>query len=311
MRRLKKIKIIMGFSVIYMIMTLLSCSSDLKEDLEDLEDDIETFLQEPNTEPIRAAIKTSVPLGNISAISMAVYNGQEIDGVSISRSGSLAVINFEKYPPESESLPFSYGQAGSVTVYGWWSSPERAILTVVFTDYSPGVPSFSVKKINTFPVQALDAPYPHIMLVCSNLDIDISTGSNPEDPGELNSSEQSLEFERFLNIGFEDATRENAEINLDIDSWVIRITDSGTPLDFFDDVYNISGGGQYIDVTVDGEDAATGVYQLGLAGVSVSPDCSSNPLAGFAVIQEIGIGGEEALVAAQAVLTFENKCDAS
>ena len=108
----------------------------------------------------------------------------------------------------------------------------------------------------------------------------------------------------------EESIRANAEINVDIDSWVVRVFDSGTPLSFYDDEYNISGGGQYIDVNIDDGETATGIYQLGLAGIHVSPDCSSNPLAGFAVVQEIGVGGESMPLAAQAVFAFENQCDA-
>jgi hypothetical protein len=310
MHGLRKPSIVLVSYVIFILLIFGACSSDIKEDLEKMEDDIEAFFQDPNIEPIRAAVKTSVPLGNIASISMAAYQGQDIDGVSISKNGSLAVIYFESYPLVSDSLPFSSAQEGSVTVYGWWSTPTRAILTVVFMDYSPGVPSFSVKKINTFPVEIVDSPDPHLMLVYSNLDIDITTASDPEDPGDLNSDEQSAEFTRLLDTGYEEATRENAEINVDIDAWIIRVIDSGTPLIFSDDEYNISGGGQYIDVNVDGEETATGVYQLGLAGVHVSPDCSRNPLAGFAVVQEVGIGGESVPLAAQAVLAFENECDA-
>ena len=116
MRGFKKPTIILGSCLILMILTLTACSSDIKEDLEEIEDDIETFLQDPNTEPIRAAVKTGVPLGNIAAISMAAYQGQDIDGVSISRNGNLAVIYFENYPLESDNLPFSQNQEGSVTV---------------------------------------------------------------------------------------------------------------------------------------------------------------------------------------------------
>lgn len=307
---IKKLSIILGSCTILLILFLVACSSDVKDDLDDLEDTIDSFLQDPNTEPIRATIKTSVPLGNIAAISMAAYQGQEIDGVSITRSGSLASIYIENYPLTSDQLPFSNSEDGSVMVYGLWSSPDQAILTVVFTDYSPGVPSFSVKKVSIFPVQIVNIPEPHIMLVYSNIDIDINSSSNPEDPGDLDGNEQSTEFERLLDIGNEESTRENAEINVDVDAWVVRVYDNNTPLVFSDDEYNISGGGQYIDVNVNGEDTATGVYQLGLAGVHVSPDCSSNPLAGFAVIQEIGVGGESTPVVAQAVLAFENECDA-
>lgn len=282
----------------------------MKDDLDELGDNIENFLQDPNTEPIKATVKTGVPLGNIAAICMAVYHGQEIDGVSIMQSGEFASIYFDSYPLVTEQLPFSNSEDGSVMVYGWWSSPNRAILTVVFTDFSPGVPSFSVKKVSTFPVQIIDIPEPHIMIVYSNIDIDINSSSNPEDPGDLDSNELSTEFERLLDVGNEESTQEDAEINVNVDAWLVRVYDNGTPLVFSDDEYNISGGGQYIDVNVDGEDTATGLYQLGLAGVHVSPDCSSNPLAGFAVIQEIGAGGESTPLAAQAVLAFENECDA-
>ena len=314
MRGIKKLSIILGSCVGFAVLVLAACSSDIKdvkEELGQIEDKIEDFFQDPNIEPIRAAVKTSVPLGNIAAISMAAYQGQVIDGVSVIKNGSLASINIESYPLVSDNLPFSCFEEGSVMVYGWWSAPDRAILTVVFTDYSPGVPSFSVKKINTFPVQIIDTPEPHIMLVYSNIDIDINTVSNPEDPGELDSNEQLVEFERFLDVQNEESSRENAEINVDVDAWVVRVFDNNTPLVFSDDEYNISGGGQYIDVNINGEDTATGVYQLGLAGIHVSPDCSSNPLAGFAVVQEAGIGGESVPVAAQAVLAFENECGAS
>ena len=310
MLEFKKLSITLFSCVFFIVLLLASCSDvkDIEDDLDDLGDNAGEFFLDPNTEPIRAAVKTSVPLGNIAAISMAAYQGEDIDGVLIYRNGSLATIHIENYPLISDALPFSHSTEGNVMVYGWWSSPDRAILTVVFTDYSPGVPSFSIKKVDTFPVQIINTPEPHIMLVYSNIDIDITTSSNYEDPGDLDSNEQSAEFDRFLDVENEEATRNNAEINVDLEAWIVRVFDNDTPLVFSDDDYNISGGGQYIDVSIDGEDTATGVYQLGLAGVHVSPDCSSNPVAGFAVVQEVDIG-ETMPVVAQAVLAFENECE--
>lgn len=302
MCRLKKLTVILGLCIIFVVSSLVACS----------EDDIHNFFQDPNTEPIRATIKAGVPLANIAAISMAVYQGQEIYGVTKIGDGSLAHIHFNSYPLASEPLPFDNinNEGGSVDVYGLWSSPDQAILTVVFTDYSPGVPSFSIKKINTFPVQVVNTPEPHIMIAYANIDIDIFNSSNYEDPGDLDSSEQAAEFERFSDVENEEAIRENAEINVDLDAWVVHVFDNGTPFDFSDDEYNLSGGGQYVDVNIDDGETETGIYQLGLAGIHVSPDCSSNPLAGFAVIQEVGTGGESGILAAQAVLAFENECDA-
>ena len=63
MRVFKKLTIILYSFVVYMILTFIGCSSEVKDDLEKIEDNIENFFKDPNTEPIRATIKTGVPLG--------------------------------------------------------------------------------------------------------------------------------------------------------------------------------------------------------------------------------------------------------
>ena len=63
--------IVLNSCVLSMILALAACNSGGISEIEESLDNIKNFFQEPNTEPIRATVKTSIPLGNIAAISMA------------------------------------------------------------------------------------------------------------------------------------------------------------------------------------------------------------------------------------------------
>ena len=68
--------------------------------------------------------------------------------------------------------------------------------------------------------------------------------------------------------------------------------------------------GQYVDVTSNGGNTATGVYQLGLAGIRVDSSCSRNPLGGFSLVQELGVDtGDDIPLAASALLYFNGNCN--
>jgi hypothetical protein len=197
-----------------------------------------------------------------------------------------------------------------VVVLGLWSSPDQAILSAVLPDFTFGVLSFSVSKVTPFPVKIIHHPEPGIMLVYNSDDID--NDLDPEDPSLLIDDKQNVEFERLDMEIDAAATPDNAEYNVDIVSWIVKVTYNHTPLNFSDDHYYINGGGQYVNVTQDGKNTASGLYQLGLSGIHVSSACSSNPLGGFAVVQELRAGDEtspDILPAASAVFYFDGNCN--
>lgn len=271
----------------------------------DAVDDLNNFFRDPNTEPVRATIKTAVPLAHIAAVSMAAVQNnppsQVISYDTCSTYPCAALIIMELDPA---NIPFAYVAGGTVMVAGLWSSANQAILTASFIDVQPGVPFFKVSKVSTFPVIATQTPISGLKIVYADIDIDID--SEPDDTIDLSASEIQAEYDRL-----QASASSDPEVNISMDAWVIELADAGTPIDFTDDSYTISGGGQYIDISATSSSTSAGIFQLGLVGTRVSPACSRNPTDGLAFIQEVGTGGTPGSlpVLASALLEFNGSCN--
>ena len=267
-------------------------------------DELSSFFRDPNTEPVRATIKTAVPLAHIAAVSMAAVQDnpppQVISYDTCSVYPCLALITMELDPA---NLPFAYPAGGTVLVAGLWASPNQAILTASFIDVQPGVPFFKVSKVSTFPVMATTTPVSGLKIVYADIDIDIS--SEPDDTIDLTNAEIQAEYDRL-----QASVSGDPEINISMDAWVIQMADDGTATDFTDDSYSISGGGQYIDINSTSSPDSAGIFQVGMVDVRVSPVCSRNPTDGLAFIQEAGSGGSGSFpVLASALMEFDSTCN--
>lgn len=288
-------------AILLCFLMMASCGDD------DPEDVIDDFLRPPDTEPIRATIKTAVPLAHIAAVAMEAAKGNPSSEVTASTTCSsypcVGVVTMEL---DENSLPFDYDTSGSVGVSGLWNSEDSAILTVFFYDVYAGVPTFSVSEISTFPVARSVDPDGGYIAVFADFDINIDSDSEPD---ELSDEEVQTEYDRL-----DAEVSEDAEVNIDMDAWVVFVSDADTPDDYSDDSYTISGGGEYIGVVSSSTSSSANVMQLGLAQVLVSHDCSSNPTEGFVIINEVeASSGEDASmpVVASALMEFEETCDST
>jgi len=286
--------IFIWFCLISAVVFLSGCGSDPL-------DDLKNFFRDPNIEPVRATIKTAVPLAHIAAVSMAAVQGESLSQITaLSNTCSsypcVALITMELNPTD---IPFDFA-GGTVSVIGLWSSANQAILTALFLDEQPGVPFFKVSQVATFPVIATQLPVPGYKIVYADIDIDIDS-----DPRDLAPAEIQAEYDRL-----QQSVSGDPEINISMDAWVIQLADAGTSDVFTDDSYSISGGGQYIDINSTSSSNSAGIFQLGLVGASVSHACSHNPTSGLAFIQEVGTGSAIPLVAS-ALLEFNAPCNSA
>ena len=208
---------VMLFTVVLTATVMLcGCSSDGDDFLNDL-------FRSPNTEPIRASIKTAMPLAHAAAVCMAAVQGDIGDGVEVvSRTSDGfpcgAVITF---PIDPGNIPFAFNEGSHAVVAGFWSTSDQAILTVSFIETNAGVPSFEVSEVATFPVKRVGNFY---VVVYANADINID--SDPE-PNELSDDQKNAEFER-LELTADDA---KPNINIALDAWVVEVDHNGS-LDF-------------------------------------------------------------------------------
>lgn len=287
-------------AIIFSCLLMASCGGD------DPRDVIDDFLQTPDTEPIRTTIKTSVPLAHIAAVAMEAASGNPSSEVipPTTTCGSYPCVSEVFMKLDQNSLPFTFDTSGSVAVFGLWTSPGSAILTVVFVDVYAGVPTFSVSQISTFPIVKSGNPGGGYTLVFSDIDINIESDSEPD---ELSVEERQAEFDR-LNA----ETSDDAEVNMSLDAWVVEVSDAGTPNAYTDDSYSISGGGEYIGVASTSTSSSANVMQLGLVRLLMSHDCSLNPTEGLAFINEVAVstGNQGSLpVVASALMEFDPTCD--
>lgn len=281
--------------ILLSLICFLGCGVDKGDD----------FFQPPNVEPIRATIKTAVPLAHVAAVSMAAIQGRALNNVlsadGCSRFPCAALIYIELFPND---LPFAFDAGGTAVVAGLWTSPNQAVLTVSFSEVEPGVPGYRVSMVSTFPVITTQTPESGFKLVFADMDINIA--GDPDDSIDLTDPQIQAEYNRL-----ENDVSDDPEINLSMDAWVVELADAGTPDVFIDDRYTISGGGQFLDVTADhGATSDVDIHQLGMVRARISHACSHNPTDGMAFIQDVSTSSSLPILAT-ALLEFRNTCNAS
>jgi hypothetical protein len=286
----------MAFSsiiVLGLITAIASCSSGGSSN------NLHFSFKDPSGEPIKAVVRTTVPLAYAASVAMSsVVTGSTPTNAAFiynncptNPAGCTAVITITD---DDSSVPLQLTSAGTgtITVYGYWSSATQAILTVAFSG-DAGSSLFPVHNISLFPVSKNGSS---LEIVYASIDINATVNT---DPKTWTSVETTAPFEKLKLTASSEASA-----NVNLDAWIIDVDDAGTPGDFSDDKYNISGGGEYIDAS----SGSGSVLQLGMADVVVGPGCALNPVAGLAVINEVEASSSN-VVLATALITFHSACD--
>jgi hypothetical protein len=249
--------------------------------------------KDPSGEPIKAVVRTTVPLAYAASVAMSSVTGSIPPNAVVSINTCTAIpancVAEITITDDDSSVPLQL-TTGTITVLGYWFSPTDAILTVSFSG-DAGSALFPVHNISLFPVSKSGSS---LKIVYANIDINATV----KDPSTWTSQEMNAAFLKLKLTASSDASA-----NIKMDAWVIDRNDRNTP-DVSDDTYNISGGGQYIDAS----SGSVSVLQLGMANVEMGSDCPLNPNAGFALLNELATSSSN-MVIATALLSFHSSCD--
>ena len=247
--------------------------------------------KDPSGQPVKAVLKTTVPLAYAASVAMAAVTGTVPSNASTTGTCSSYPCSARVTITDNDSsMPLRLGDFGTITVYGYWTSPNDAILTVAFGNDAGSSP-FPVHDIAVFPVSKSANK---LTIVYASIDINATV----QDPGTLPKTEIDL---AFLKLNITPST--DAHQNVNLDAWVVQTDDKNTT-DVADDTYSISGGGEYIETSA----GSASVLQLGMATVVMGPGCDLNPGSGFAVQNELASASSD-LVLATAVLSFHSSCN--
>jgi hypothetical protein len=237
--------------------------------------------QTPNIEPIAANIKTVVPLAYAASVAMEAVTGNGVANAQVSnRCTSFPCLSLVTIMLQAEQVPVRLDEYGQVLIAGLWSSPTQAVMTFSFTSLKIATGDYPVLEISTIPVVRNNDG-----LVLAYGSIDINIDSEPVDSVSLDDAQVQAELKRV-----DTATSDDPNINVRMDAFVVRVDNAGSPADFSDDTYTVSGGGQYADVNSD----STRVLQLGMANVRMTSACKLNPDQGFAVVNELAVSTGDA-----------------
>jgi len=308
----KSTHILLRFALISALVTLFTACSDDDNDLA-IEDKI------PSVEPIEAAMKTMTPLGYAASMFMEAIN-EPANTLCEDTVTNLCVttleIPFDPQTLQSFPVPLETGGTAKLAVAGVWSSSlqggsvEAAVISLLFLDMKGGSFGFPTYKISTIPVSKTSAGVTTYYSTSDiNVDKDAPIDVIKAELSNLSNDDFNLEIDRLKELLLD--ISDVVELNYEKDYWIVNVEDSDqnpTPNNYFDDLYSLSGGGVYIDVGI----SSGLVYQIGLANVVMGNNCTLNPSAGSALINELDVNGESStslFSLGSVMLDFDSTCD--
>jgi hypothetical protein len=260
---------------------------------------VKEYFHNPETEPVRQAIKTSAAIGYSVSVAMSVMAGAQPQHVLSTGECSdfpctfLMYINIDRDNP----LLFSEGEVGEIIVAGLRPDEDVAIMTIVFSDINISTQSFNLLSVHTIPVIKEED---RIMVVFSEMDINIGTDSDALLELDLSQQEINTEISRL------DRERpEDLYVAVEQNAWFIEVNQKNTLTDFYDDSYSITGGGQIIEVT----GASGGIIQQAMLQVQIESECPRNPVYGFALIKNTSAEERKFPELGTAIFDFHHACD--
>lgn len=263
---------------------------------------IDEYFKPPETEYVKDVIKTAVSIGYSSEIAMSAISGYHRSNVRFIRSSSsypcVGVI-FVK-PDADFPIPYSGNTKNEMSIFGFWTDENTAILSILFTSVDIQTSTFVLQSVHTVPVIRTDN---NILVVFASMDINLAPESISDKLLSFNFSDNEINFEMSRILSF--SQPEDLYVAVDENAWLIEINQQDTYDNPSDDVYSITGGGQLIEAT----NASAGVFQQAMMGVTINSECLKNPNTGFLLIQKAAVENEKFPETGAAILSFENSCD--
>ncbi len=260
---------------------------------------VKEYFHDPETEPVRQAIKTSAAIGYSVSVAMSVMAGaqpQHVISAGDCRDFPCTFLMYININPDNPLL-FSEGEVGEIIVAGLRPDEDAAIMTIVFTDINISTQSFNLLSVHTIPVIKEED---RIMIVFSEMDINF----DPDNDALLNLdlSQQEIDSE----ISRLDRERpEDLYVAVEQNAWFIGVNQKNTLTDFYDDSYSITGGGQIIEVI----GASGGIIQQAMLNVQIESECPRNPVTGFALIKNTSAEERKFPELGTAIFGFHHACD--
>jgi hypothetical protein len=266
---------------VFIIFGLFSCNT------------LRDYLTRPDTKGLSETINSVRLTGYAATLAMSAINGYTAENMLIRRSNqgfpctALIEIDLDGYEDS---------RAEDLVIAGMWADENTAVLSLIFTDFHYGTNTFNLVGIETIPVLK-EGDYVHV--VCANQEVRL----NPDQNAILSIDLDDLEFQSEL-IRIDLPRPDDVYIAVTQCAYFIDVNTHGTPNNSEDDSYNISGGGQFIEV----ENNSVEIAQQAVVDVFISPSCQTNPQSGMALLRTTGVEDDGFPELGTAVFEFYDNC---
>lgn len=258
---------------------------------------IKEYFHDPDPEPLSDLLRTSRVIGFVSEMTMSAIQGGKTDDVHVYRSNSgYPCTALMLIKPDRSVTSFMQYYPGKIVVAGYWPDENSAIISFILSEGSPGGFNFTLKNICTIPVMRDEDG---IFAVFAGMDINLDEEGNGLLQIAFTQDEIDVEMER---LDYDEP--EDIYVAVEQKAWVIRVNDNNTS-NYYDDIYSVTGGGQFITATNSTIDAC----QQAVLDVRMDHICSRNPYSGMALIQKAAVEDDEFPETGVAVFSFGGRCD--
>jgi hypothetical protein len=260
---------------------------------------VKEYFHDPETEPLRQAVKTTAAIGYAASVAMSVMSGEDPPYVLATGECSDYPCTFLIYIDINQDNPllFSDGNVGQIVVAGLMADEDAAIITIVLSDINIATQDFTLLSVHTIPVIRDEGK---IIAVFTEMDINI--GGDSDTLLNLNLSQKQIDDE------ISRAHRERPSdlyIAVDENVWFIDIDQNDTYGYLGDDIFTVTGGGQIVEVI----GASGGVIHQAMINVELEQGCFLNPVSGYALIKNTSVEERKIPELGTAVFGFHGQCD--
>jgi len=257
---------------------------------------IDKYRTEPELEPLKQGISTSVAVAYCASIATAVFKGRDIpENVNYIENTGLIHVKIDKSHP----LPFN-SSIGDIFIAGIWQG-NSGLISILFADIDILEGDIDLYGLHTVPIIE-DYESDDIIAVFAEQDIVLGYGSDTIlDTDHITDALFNTEISRL------DAEKPNdVFVAVKQNVWFIDIDQANTLSNVYDDDLVINGGGQIAEVK--GESGGILYHAMIDTKINYS-ECSRNPLRGTALSQNFKSGNEIIIDLGNTLLSFHDDCD--
>lgn len=257
---------------------------------------IDKFRTEPELEPLKHGIKTSVAVAFCASVATAVFSGRQVpDNVKYIENTGLIYVKIDRAHP----LPFN-NNIGDIVIAGIWHG-NSGLISILFADIDILDGDIELYGLHTVPIFE-DYETGNIIAVFAEQDIVLGYGSDTIlDTDHISDMFFNTEMDRL-----EDNKPGDVFAAVKQNVWFIDIDQAKTLSNVYDDVIVVNGGGQIAEVK--GESGGILYHAMIDTKINYS-ECSRNPLRGTALSQNFKSSDDLIIDLGNTLLSFHDDCD--